>query len=66
VKTGERLFRFLAGLILDNFYGKVIISFEHGKVSHVEMETRRHWQYRDLPQEPVVLGSTSWLEGEHT
>jgi len=57
VKTGERLFKFLAGLILDRFYGSVIIKFEHGKVTHVETETRRHWQYKELP------GPASTCEG---
>jgi len=52
VKTGEKLFHFLARLILDKFYGSVAIKFEAGKVTHVEMETRRMWQYKDLP-DPV-------------
>ena len=49
MNPGEKLFKFLAGLILGRFYGSVTIKFEHGKVTHVETETRRHWQYRDLP-----------------
>jgi len=49
VKTGEKLFQFLRGLALDRFFGRVTIKFEHGKVTHVETETRRHWQYKDLP-----------------
>lgn len=49
MKTGEKLFSFLATLILDKFYGTVIIRFEKGKVTHVETETRRMWQYKDLP-----------------
>ena len=51
MKTGEKLFHFLARLILDRFYGTVTIRFESGKVAHVETETRRAWQYRDLPLE---------------
>jgi len=50
MKTGEKLFHFLAKLILDRFYGSVTIRFEHGKVTHVETETRRAWQYKDLPE----------------
>jgi len=49
VKTGEKLFKFLARLILDRFYGSVTIKFEHGKVTHVETETRRMWEYGSLP-----------------
>ena len=46
---GEKLFKFLASLILRKFYGTVIIRFEAGKVTHVETETRRMWEYEDLP-----------------
>lgn len=49
MRPGEKLFRFLTGLILDRFFGSVTIKFEHGKVTHVETETRRHWEYRELP-----------------
>ena len=47
----EKLFRFLADLMLREFYGLVIIRFESGKVTHVETETRRTWRYRDPPEE---------------
>ena len=53
MKTGEKLFHFLAKLILDKFYGSVTIRFEHGKVTHVETETRRTWKYGDLPDDPT-------------
>ena len=49
VKTGEKLFRFLARLILDRFYGTVTIRFESGKVTHVQAETQQTWEYKDLP-----------------
>ena len=49
VRTGEKLFRFLAGLLLEKFYGTVTIRFEAGKVTHVETGARRLWQYKDLP-----------------
>ena len=49
MRPGEKLFKFLARLILDKFYGSVTIKFQHGKVTHVETETRCHWQYKDLP-----------------
>jgi len=50
MKTGEKLFHFLARLVMEKFYGSVTIRFEHGKVTHVETETRRTWQYKDLPE----------------
>jgi len=53
---GEKLFRFLAGLMLDKFCGAVTIRFEAGKVTHVETETRRRWQYRDLPDGSAMTG----------
>ena len=54
MKATERLFRFLADLMRHKFYGSVIIRLEAGKVTHVETETRRTWQYKDLPEEPGV------------
>jgi len=49
VKIGGRLLQFVHGVALDRFLGTVTIKFEHGKVTHVETDTRRHWQYNDLP-----------------
>lgn len=46
---GEQLFRCLAGLMVDRFYGSVTIKLEAGRVTHVEVQTRRTWQYGDLP-----------------
>ena len=37
--------------MLRGFYGTVIIRFEDGKATHVEIETRRMWQYQELPNE---------------
>ena len=48
MKAGEKLFKFLARLTLEKFYGTVTIRFEHGKVTHVETATRRTWGYKDL------------------
>jgi len=53
MKKGEKLFRFLASLILREFYGTVSIRFEAGKATHVKAESRRTWQYKDLPSEMV-------------
>ena len=47
---GEKLFKFLASLMMRNFYGTVTIRLECGKLTHVETETRRVWRYRDLPE----------------
>ena len=61
MKTGEKLFHFLAGLILARFYGSVTIRLECGKVTHVETESRRAWRYKELPQddgEPLLLGGS--------
>ncbi len=49
MRVGEKLFKFLARLILYKFYGSVTIRFEHGKVMHVEIETRRMWEQKGLP-----------------
>jgi hypothetical protein len=49
MKASEKLFHFLAGLVLEKFYGTATIRFEAGKVTHVETETRRAWQYQNLP-----------------
>ena len=59
VKPGEKLFHFLAGLLLEKFYGTVTIRFEAGKVTHVEAETRRMWQYKDLPGSGAICDTES-------
>ncbi len=46
---GEKLFRFLASLMLRRFYGTVTIRFEAGTVTHIETATRRVWDYEHLP-----------------
>ena len=56
---GEKLFTFLASLMMRNFYGIVITRFESGKVTHVETETRRMWRYQDLPREVIALSDSS-------
>lgn len=43
MRKGEKLFRFLASLMLRRFYGRVTIRFESGKVTYVESETRHTW-----------------------
>jgi len=51
MKTGEKLFRFLAGLMLERFQATATIRSDSGKVTHVETEIRRAWQYNELPAE---------------
>ncbi len=46
----EKLFRFLAGLMLRRFFGTVTIRFEAGKVTHVSTEATQTWAYKDLPE----------------
>ena len=48
-RAGETPFRVLSSSVLQRSYGTVIIRSEGGKVTHVETETRRMWQYKDLP-----------------
>ncbi len=52
----KKLFVFLSRFFLDNFFGTVTIRFERGKVTHVEVETKRVWTYRDLPQDEEAPG----------
>jgi hypothetical protein len=47
---GENLFSSLAELILQGFYGTIIIRFEAGRAAHIETEIPRTWHYRDLPE----------------
>ena len=59
LKTGEKLFKFMAGLILDKFHGTVAIRFEAGNVTHVETESRRVLQYKYLPEAVVARERSS-------
>jgi len=45
----EKLIQFLQKLFSEKFYGCVIIRFENGKATHVEMNSMRKWEYKDLP-----------------
>ena len=38
---GEKLFGLLPSLMLQDFYGRAIMRFEAGKVTHVETVSRR-------------------------
>ena len=49
MKTGEKLFKFLASLMLRRFYGTITIRLEAGKATHVETETKWIWRHEDLP-----------------
>jgi hypothetical protein len=45
---GEKPFRFLASLMMRDFYGAVTIRLEAGQLTHVVTEARRMWEYNDL------------------
>ena len=49
MQKGERPFKFLAWLILREFYGTVTMKSEAGEVTHAGVATQRMWQYKDLP-----------------
>jgi len=63
MRVGEKLFKFLARLIVDKFYGTLTIRFESGKVTHVETETRRAWQYKDLPSLALIRDGSEPVHG---
>ena len=46
----EKLIRFLQRLLAEKFYGTITIKFENGKATHIEMNSKRNWEYKDLPQ----------------
>jgi len=50
VRPMEKLIRFLKGLNSENFFGSVTIKFENGKATHVELNSTRKWEYRNLPE----------------
>ena len=63
---GEKLFKFLASLMLRGLYGTVTIRFASSAVTHVQAETRRMWQYRHLPEQgpvPFRAGRDSQIAG---
>ena len=47
---GEKLFRFLGGLMLDRFPCAVTIRSRGRQVTHVETESRPMWRCKDLPE----------------
>ncbi len=47
----DKLIKFLLKLYNERFYGCVIIKFENGKATHVEMNSTRKWEYKELPNE---------------
>ena len=51
---GDRLFKFLAGLMVRRFHGTITIRFQEGKATHVTAESRRTWEYRHLPASLAV------------
>ena len=51
----EKLFEYLKKLILGAFTGRVTINFVSGKVTHVEVSTRKVMEYKDLCKENTEL-----------
>lgn len=49
----DKLIKFLLNLYSEKFYGCVIIKFENGKATHVEMNSTQKWQYKDLPEKKI-------------
>ncbi len=45
----DKLIKFLLKLYSEKFYGCVIIKFENGKATHIEMTSSRRWEYKELP-----------------
>ena len=60
MRQEEKVFRFLARLVLHQFYRTVTIRFDSGKVTHVEAEMRRSRGYERLPSD----GSGLCLKGQ--
>jgi len=46
----DKLFNFLKKLFYEKFYGSVTIRFENGKATHVEVNSTRKWEYKELPK----------------
>jgi len=44
----ERLFSFLRRFFGRSFFGTITLRFESGKVTHVDVETKRSYRYRDI------------------
>jgi len=63
MSKGERLFKFLASLVMRGFYGSVIIALESPKVMHLETETRRTWRCHDRPNETDKESTHQATEG---
>ena len=47
----EKLFRFLRRFFSREFFGTITMRFESGKVTHVDVETKRSYRYRDILEE---------------
>jgi len=47
----EKLFGFLQRFFGRDFFGTITLRFESGKVTHVDVETKRSYRFRDIPRE---------------
>ena len=46
-----KLFRFLQRFFGRDFFGTTTLRFEGGKVTHVDVETKRSYRFKDIPQQ---------------
>jgi len=49
-RTLKNLLLFLADAMMRRLHGTAMMRFQAGKVTHVTTETKRTWQYGDLPE----------------
>ena len=52
----DRVVAFLKRLEAERFYGKVTVSFQGGKATHVESNCRRSWETGKLPVDADIIG----------
>ena len=56
LRAGAQKIGHVGNVSFNKFYGTVTIKFEHGKVTHVEMNTRRSYKFKDLPRDEAYPG----------
>ena len=61
----EKLFKFLRQFFTGKFFGSITIRFESGKVTHVEVQSRRVFEYGELPSEGNWDLIKGMRQGEH-
>ena len=47
----HKIVKFFQRLLSERFFGKIVIHFENGKVTHVEkIKTEGKWEFKNLPE----------------